>query len=156
MTVASLPLVNAIFNGLSTVLLLTGYVLIRQRRMRAHGMVMLGALVSSTLFLAGYLVHKWYYPDVRVATRFPHLPDAWRYFYWFVVLIPHLILAVVMLPFIAAGLWHAYRRQFQKHRRVNRITIWMWLYVSITGVLIYVLLYHLFPAIEAARASAAA
>jgi uncharacterized membrane protein YozB (DUF420 family) len=145
MTAESLPAINATLNGCSAILLTVGYVLIRRRQMRAHGMVMLAATISSALFLAGYLVHKFYYPDIRLSTRFPNLSNAWRYTYWFAILIPHLVLAVVMLPFIALGLWHAAHRQFDRHKRVNRITIWMWLYVSVTGVIIYFLLYHVFP-----------
>lgn len=145
--IESLPAINATFNGISFLLLCTGFVLIKQGKWRAHGMTMAAALVSSSLFLVGYLVHKVYYPDIRISTRFPNLGAGWKYTYWFVILIPHLILAVVMLPFIAKGLWHAYRREWVKHRNTNRYTIWIWLYVSLTGVLIYYLLYHLFPAL---------
>ena len=152
MNAQTLPAINATLNGISTILLITGFILVRRRMPRAHGMVMLGAVISSTFFLAGYLTHKFYYPDVQIATRFPNLSNGWRYTYWFAILIPHLILAVVMLPFIYLGLYRAYRRQWAKHRRVNRITIWMWLYVSVTGVLIYYLLYHLFPALNARAA----
>ena len=149
MTAETLPAVNAFFNGLSTLLLVTGFILITYDKWRAHGIVMLGAVVSSSLFLVGYLVHKWYFPDIRLSTRFPNLSDAWKYTYWFAILIPHLILAVAMLPFIGLGLWHAYQRNWVAHRRINRFTIWIWLYVSVTGVLIYWLLYHLFPTLNA-------
>jgi putative membrane protein len=143
--IEQLPALNATLNGLSFLLLCTGFVLIRQGKWRAHGFTMVAALLSSALFLVGYLVHKVYYPDIRISTRFPNLSTAWKYTYWFVILIPHLILAIVMLPFIAKGVWHAYKREWAKHRAVNRFTIWIWLYVSLTGVLIYYLLYHLFP-----------
>lgn len=146
--IESLPAINATFNGISFILLCVGFVLIKQNKWRAHGLLMSAALVSSTLFLVGYLVHKAFYPDIRITTRFPNLSVAWRYTYWFAILIPHLILAVVMLPFIIKGLYHAYRREWAKHRAVNRFTIWIWLYVSLTGVLIYYLLYHLFPAMN--------
>ena len=144
-----LPAINATLNGITTILLLTGFVLIKQKKMRAHGMVMLSATVCSALFLAGYLLHKVFHHDFTVKDRFPNLPDAWRIFYLYIVLFPHLILAVVMLPFIGAGLWFAYKRRFDLHKRVNRFTIWIWLYVSVTGVLIYYLLYHLFPDLNA-------
>ena len=145
MTIDQLPAINATLNGITTVLLVTGFVLIRQGKWRAHGYVMATAVACSTLFLAGYLLHKVYHPDIRLAQRFPNLGNGWRYTYWFAILIPHLILAIVMLPFIAKGLWHAYRREWAQHRATNRLTIWIWLYVSVTGVLIYYLLYHLFP-----------
>ena len=149
MTAETLPAINATLNGITTILLVVGYVLIRRRRMRAHGLVMLSAVVCSAVFLAGYLTHKFYYPDVRIASRFPNLSDAWRYTYWFAILIPHLILAVAMLPFIGAGLWFAYTKQFARHRRIQRVTLPIWLYVSVTGVLIYWLLYHHFPSLNA-------
>jgi uncharacterized membrane protein YozB (DUF420 family) len=137
MTAETLPAINATLNGLSTILLITGFVLISYDKWRAHGYVMLAAVVSSALFLVGYLAHKAMYPNFSIVDRFPNLSVSWRYAYWFVILIPHLILAVAMLPFIGLGLWHAYKR------------IWIWLYVSVTGVLIYWLLYHLFPALNA-------
>lgn len=146
--IENLPAINATLNGLSFLLLCAGFVLIRRNQWKAHGIVMVCALVSSAVFLCGYLLHKVYYPDIRISTRFPNLSDAWKYTYWFAILIPHLILAVVMLPFIGLGVWHAYQRQWLKHKRVNRFTIWIWLYVSLTGVLIYYLLYHLFPALN--------
>lgn len=143
-----LPAINATLNGLSFILLCVGFVLIKQRKWKEHGIVMSAALISSALFLVGYLVHKVYYPDIRISTRFPNLGPGWKYTYLFAILIPHLILAIVMLPFIAKGVWHAYKREWAKHRAVNRYTIWIWLYVSLTGVLIYYLLYHLFPALN--------
>lgn len=145
----SLPAINASLNGLTTILLIVGFVFIKQGKWRAHGITMLSATVSSALFLAGYLLHKVFHHDLQIATRFPNLSDAWRYTYWFAILIPHLILAVVMLPFIGAGLWFAYTKQFARHRRIQRFTLPIWLYVSVTGVLIYWLLYHHFPALNA-------
>jgi len=145
-----LPTLNAILNGLATVLLVVGYVLIRQKKYAAHGVVMCSAFAVSSVFLFFYLLHKFYYPDIRLRERFPNLPDWMAYIYWFVILIPHLILAVVMLPMIAKGFWHAYKRDWARHRAINRYTIWVWLYVSATGVLIYWLLYHYFPAVSAA------
>ena len=155
MTTADLPALNATLNGISTLLLLSGFVLVKRKQWRAHGIVMLAATTSSTLFLVGYLVHKFFHQDMQIATRFPNLSNGWRYFYWFVILIPHLVLAVAMLPFIYLGLYHAARRQFDRHKRVNRVTIWMWLYVSVTGVVIYYLLYHLFPRLNAEAATVA-
>ena len=144
-----LPAINATLNGISFLLLVTGFILIKQKKWKAHGITMIAAVISSSLFLVGYLVHKFFHYNIRLSTRFPNLSDAWKYTYGFVILIPHLILEVVMLPFIYLGLYRAYKRDWLRHKAVNRFTIWIWLYVSLTGVLIYYLLYHLFPALNA-------
>jgi uncharacterized membrane protein YozB (DUF420 family) len=144
-----LPTINATLNSLATILLCAGFILIKQKQYRAHGIVMTSAFVTSAVFLVFYLLHKFYRPNFEVRARFPNLADAWVYFYWFVVLIPHLILAVAMLPFIGMAFWHAYNRAWEKHKRITRWLVWVWLYVSVTGVLIYALLYHLFPALNA-------
>jgi len=149
-SIETLPTVNAVLNSLATVLLVAGYVQIRRGNRRAHGYTMLAAFVVSSLFLCFYLLHKYYHRDLRLAERFPDLPAWMAYVYWFAILIPHLILAMAMLPLIGLALWHAYRRQWRRHTRVTRKLIWIWLYVSVTGVLIYGLLYHLFPAVNAA------
>jgi putative membrane protein len=144
---STLPTLNAALNGLATLLLIVGYVLIKQKKYKAHGIVMSSAFFTSAVFLVFYLLHKYYYPDIRLRERFPDLPSWMAYVYWFVILIPHLILAVAMLPMIFLGFLHAFNRQWDKHRAINRYTIWIWLYVSATGVLIYWLLYHYFPAV---------
>lgn len=140
-----LPAINAALNGITTILLIVGFVLIKRGKWKAHGIVMLSATFVSALFLLGYLVHKAFHHEMRVAVRFPHLSVAWQNVYLYLILFPHLILAIVMLPFIGKGLWHASRREWRRHRLTNRWTIWIWLYVSVSGVLIYYLLYHLFP-----------
>jgi uncharacterized membrane protein YozB (DUF420 family) len=144
-----LPRINATLNGISTLLLVAGFLLIRKKQHRAHAAVMVTALIVSAAFLVGYLVHKFYYPDIRLRERFPNLPEAWAIFYWFVVLIPHLVLAIAMLPMIFMAVWHAARQDFVRHKWWTRFTIWIWLYVSVTGVLIYALLYHVFPRLSA-------
>jgi putative membrane protein len=148
MTAETLPAINATLNSIATILLVVGLVLIRRKNHRAHGYTMATALCVSAAFLVCYLAHKAMFGDRAINRFYPDIPQAWKYVYWFVILIPHLILAVGMLPFIAKGLWHAYKRQWDKHRAVNRVTIWVWLYVSITGVVIYWLLYHHFPALQ--------
>lgn len=148
MTAETLPKINAILNGISFMLLVSGYILIKQKKMRAHGIVMLTALATSSLFLIGYVTHKAMFGDRRLSEHFPNLPDGWKYFYYFVILIPHLILAIVMLPFIFRGVWFAYRRDWPRHRANNRFTIWVWMYVSVTGVIVYWLLYQYFPALN--------
>src|SRR4051812_31734268 len=97
--VDTLPAINAAFNGLSTLLLITGFVLIRRGKWRAHGITMLAATVSSALFLIGYVAHKAILHGVDIKmSRFPNLSHAWKYTYWFAILIPHLVLAMAMLP----------------------------------------------------------
>lgn len=144
MTAETLPLLNAILNGISTVLLITGYVMVLQRRYRAHASMMIAAFVTSSLFLIGYIAHKIMYenksPDLEAGPL--------AYFYWFVILLPHVVLAMVMVPMIVTTLLRAYWRQWDKHRRIARPTFWIWLYVSVTGVIIYWMLYHLFPGMQ--------
>ena len=148
MTAETLPKINAILNGISFILLVTGFILIKQKKMRAHGIVMLTALGTSSLFLIGYLAHKSMFGDRAINEYYPNIPDAWKYIYWFAILLPHLVLAIVMLPFIIRGVWFAYRRDWVRHRANNRYTIWMWLYVSVTGVIVYILLYQYFPVLN--------
>jgi uncharacterized membrane protein YozB (DUF420 family) len=148
-TAETLPALNSLLNALATVLLIGGYIAVRRGKWAAHGWIMGSAFLVSAVFLVFYLIHKFYYPNITM-DRFPTLGSGWKYFYWFIVLIPHLVLAIVMLPMIALALWSAYERQWARHRRIAKVTIWVWLYVSVTGVLIYWLLYHLFPAIGGA------
>ena len=141
---ATLALLNAILNGTSAVLLVSAYVLIKRRRIIPHVYLMLSALVTSAVFLVFYLTSYYKYGDKTSGLE----PGLLRTVY-FVILIPHVILAVGMLPMIGMTIWRAYRRQWDRHRRLARPTFWIWLYVSVTGVVIYWMLYHLFPAVAA-------
>ncbi len=143
MSAHDLPLLNAILNGTSTILLVVGYVLIKRRRYAAHAWTMGAAFVVSTLFLIGYLTHKYTSGD-RTSGLDPGLLRT----VYLAILIPHVILAMVMVPMIVMVLLRAWRRQWEKHRRLARPTFWIWLYVSVTGVIIYWMLYHLFPSIK--------
>jgi putative membrane protein len=134
--VSDLPAVNATLNSISAVLLATGYVLIRQRRWRAHMRVMIAALVSSTLFLTCYLVYH-----AHVGSK--HFPGtgAARTIY-LTILLTHTVLAATV-PFFAGFLvWNAWRRRFDRHRRIARWGLPIWLYVSVTGVVVYWMLYR--------------
>jgi uncharacterized membrane protein YozB (DUF420 family) len=148
MTAQTLPFINAILNSIATVLLVTGFILIRKKNHRGHGWVMATALLVSTAFLVCYLAHKQMYGNRSLERFYPDIPGFWKHLYLWVILTPHLLLAIGMLPFILAGLAAAYKRQWAKHRAVNRVIIWVWLYVSITGVIIYYLLYHHFPLLQ--------
>ena len=134
-----LPALNAILNSLSTVLLLSGWILIRKGKWRQHGYCMTGALVSSALFLSSYL---YYHLVIKAQTIFPGPPLA-RTIY-LTILISHIVLAVGMVPFILKLVYHACRRQWDRHRRTARYTLPVWLYVSVTGVVVYVLLYQIY------------
>src|SRR5215212_8223689 len=125
--VKDLPALNASLNALSAVLLITGYILIRRRKLIAHRNVMIAALVSSTLFLTSYLI---YHAQVG-SKHFPGTGTA-RTVY-FAILITHTILAAAV-PFLAGvTVWRAYRQRYAQHRRIARWTLPIWLYVSVTG-----------------------
>ena len=136
-TIQQLPAVNASLNALSTLLLITGYLLIRARRFKAHRNVMVAALVSSTLFLSSYLV---YHAHVG-SKHFPGTGTA-RTVY-LSILLTHTVLAATV-PFFAGFLvWNAWRRRFDRHRRIARWGLPIWLYVSVTGVVVYWMLYRM-------------
>jgi len=126
------PPINATLNGLSTVLLIVGFLLIKAGRRKAHQAVMTGALVSSALFLACYLTYHY----GAGHTEFPKEYPVARKIY-FAILLPHILLAVVNLPFIILLVIAAARGNFAKHKRLARFTFPSWLFVSITGVVIY-------------------
>ncbi|HVT14761.1 MAG TPA: DUF420 domain-containing protein [Thermoanaerobaculia bacterium] len=132
-----LPTLNALLNGLAAVLLATGFVLIRRRRWRAHRNVMVAALVCSTLFLTSYLIYH-----SRVGSvRFPGSGAA-RTVY-LTVLVSHTILAATV-PFLAGvTVFRAWRRRFDRHKRLARWALPIWLYVSVTGVVVYWMLYRM-------------
>lgn len=135
MSVTDLPTVNATLNGIAAVLLVIGWVLIRRGRVRAHRAVMFSALACSVLFLASYLVYHYQVGSVRFQGT-----GAVRTLY-FGVLLTHTVLAA-LVPFLAAiTLVRALRRHFPRHRAIARWTLPIWLYVSVTGVVVYVMLY---------------
>lgn len=134
-----LPTLNAMLNATSGILLTVGYLFIRRRNVQAHRACMIAALTSSSLFLISYL----YYHYHAGATRFAGAGAA-RLIY-FAILTTHTILAVVIVPFVIVTVTRALRGQFDRHRRVARWTLPMWLYVSVTGVIVYLMLYHWFP-----------
>ena len=137
MSLRDLPTLNAALNATSAVLLLAGYVLIRAGRRDAHRAVMLLALLSSTLFLACYLYYHFHVGSVRFAHG-----GALRRIY-LGILLTHTVLAVAILPLVAVTLQRALRGRFDAHRRIARVTLPLWAYVSVTGVVIYWMLYRL-------------
>ncbi len=149
MTVHDLPAVNAVLNGTSSVLLFTAYIFIKLKKVTAHAYLIISALVTSTAFLACYLTYHYFVGATYVDQRFPLVPHALRTTYK-LILFPHLTLAIVMLPLIARSLYLAYHRRWEKHRKISPWSFWIWLYVSVTGVIIYWMLYHLFPGMQQA------
>jgi uncharacterized membrane protein YozB (DUF420 family) len=137
LTVTDLPALNACLNATSAVLLATGYVLIRRGRRDAHKRVMLAALVSSALFLTSYLVYHAQVGSVRFRGQGPVRTA------YFTILLTHTVLAVVIVPLVAMTLVPALRGRFDRHRRLARLTLPLWAYVSVTGVVIYWMLYRL-------------
>ena len=134
-----LPALNAVLNFTSAVLLLAGWVFIKRGAWRAHGFTMIGALVSSATFLSSYL---YYHLVIKAQTVFAG-PPVVRTIY-LSILITHIILAIGMVPFILKLVYHAARRQWDRHRRTARYTLPVWSYVSITGVVVYVMLYQIY------------
>jgi uncharacterized membrane protein YozB (DUF420 family) len=136
-TVRDLPALNASLNAISAILLLIGYVLIRAGRRQAHERMMLAALTSSALFLASYVVYHLQVGSVRFTGQGPL-----RAVYFF-ILITHIILAVAIVPLVLVTVIRAFRERFDTHRRIARVTLPLWGYVSVTGVVIYWMLYRL-------------
>ena len=131
------PLLNALLNGTSAVLISSGFVAIRYRRVTVHKACMLAACATSVLFLVSYLL---YHHQVG-STAFTGQGTI-RVVY-FAVLISHTVLAVVIVPLVIMTLYRAWREQWSRHRRLARWTFPLWLYVSVTGVVIYLMLYQL-------------
>lgn len=143
MNVAYFPVINATLNGASAVLLLLAYGLIKAKRYAAHATTMIGALITSAAFLACYLTY--HTMRVRQGITVTHFPaGALRPFY-LLLLGSHTILAVVILPLIFLTVWWASRRNWRMHRLISVWTFPLWLYVSVTGVIVYWMLYHVAP-----------
>jgi len=137
MDVRDLPHLNAFLNACSSVLLLAGYYFIRRKRVRLHRAFMLGALVSSVCFLGSYLTYHFQVGSVRFAGE-----GIIRGIY-FTILISHTLLATAIPILVGITLFRALRHRFDRHRAIARWTLPLWLYVSVTGVLIYVMLYRM-------------
>ncbi len=145
MSPADLPAVNAGLNALSAVFLTTGYYYIRRGNRVAHRNCMVAAFAASTLFLACYLTYHGYlaYYLHQGPTVFKE-PAGFRPIY-LAILLTHTVLAVVVVPLVLVTLWRAWKQRFDLHKRIARWTWPLWMYVSATGVLIYLLLYQVFP-----------
>ncbi len=141
MTLSSIPFpeVNACLNGSATLLLTAGFILIKQKRVAAHRAVMLTTFAVSVIFLISYLAGKF----VNGLTMFDGT-GVWRMVY-FAILITHTILAVVIVPLILRTLWLALKGDIVRHRQWAKWTFPLWYYVSVTGVVVYFMLFRWFP-----------
>ncbi|HXW93601.1 MAG TPA: DUF420 domain-containing protein [Terriglobales bacterium] len=135
---AVFPGLDASLNGTSAVLLLVGRGLIKRGRMAAHRVVMITALLSSSLFLTSYLYYHWHVGSVHFQGQ------GWLRPLYYTILTSHTILAGVIVPMIIITLSRALRERFDRHRAIARWTYPLWLYVSVTGVVVYLMLYRLF------------
>jgi uncharacterized membrane protein YozB (DUF420 family) len=134
------PVIDATLNGTSAVLLVSAYVMIRRRRIAVHRALMLTAVATSTLFLICYLYYHWHVGSIHFQGR------GWSRPLYFTILISHTTLAAAIVPLVIITLSRALRERFDRHRAIARWTFPLWLYVSVTGVVIYAMLYHIYRA----------
>ncbi|MGZ4962106.1 MAG: DUF420 domain-containing protein [Limisphaerales bacterium] len=140
MTVHDLPAVNATLNGLSAVFLTIGYIKIKQKKIESHRNAMIAAFSTSVLFLISYLT---YHALVHTVTHFEK-PEWFRPIY-LTILLTHTVLAVVIVPMVIISLRRGLRRQDELHRKISKWTWPLWMYVSVTGVVVYLILYQIYP-----------
>lgn len=138
MTVQDLPTLNATLNSIAAVLLMSGFIAIKKGNKELHKKLMVSALLVSAAFLTSYLIYHYHVPS----KKFPDL--GWIKTVYLVILIPHIILAAVMVPMILKTFWHAFRGEWEKHKKIAKITFPIWMYVSVTGVIVYLMLYRWF------------
>jgi uncharacterized membrane protein YozB (DUF420 family) len=135
-SIGDLPTLNAVLNGTSAVLLAFGYLFIRRKKVNLHKACMVSAFVVSTLFLVSYLIYHYH------AGSKPFPGEGWTRPLYFAILISHVILATVTLPLSLVTLARGLRGRFEKHRSIARWALPIWLYVSVTGVAVYLMLYR--------------
>ncbi len=135
-SILDLPTLNATLNGTSAVLLTLGYFFIRRKKVDLHKACMASAFVTSTLFLVSYLIYHYHAGSKSFSG------EGWTRPVYFTILISHIILATVTLPLAIVTLVRALRGRFEKHRRIARWALPLWLYVSVTGVVVYLMLYY--------------
>jgi len=140
MTAATiLPHVNAVLNTLSTILLLIGFAFIRSGNREKHRKFMIAAIIVSAVFLASYLVYHF------MAPIFVFPGTGWTVPAYYTLLISHVILATIVTPMVMITAWRGLKGSFDRHKLLARWTLPIWLYVTVTGVAIYAILYHVYP-----------
>lgn len=139
MSTSDLPHLNAALNSTSTVLIVLGFFYIRRKKIAAHRACMIGATVVSAIFLVSYLVYHYSVGH----TRFPETGIVKTVY--LTILFSHIALAIAVPVLVAVTIYRALRRDFERHRKIARWTLPIWLYVSVTGVVVYFMLYHLYP-----------
>lgn len=137
MDVGDLPMVNACLNGSAAAALCAGYVAIRRGRVELHRALMVLALVLSALFLSGYVTYHWHHGSTRFGG------EGWIRPVYFTILLTHTVLAVAVVPLVGMTLWRALADRREEHRAMARWTLPIWFYVSVTGVVIYLILYRM-------------
>ena len=143
MNVQDLPVVNASLNASATVFIIAGLVAIKANMKRLHRALMAGALAVSAAFLTCYLI---YHFNVVAVTKFTH--PGWPKTVYYFILLTHIPLAILVLPLLGLTVWPAIQGRFEAHKRWAKITAPVWLYVSITGVLVYLMLYVWYPPVS--------
>jgi len=133
----ALPTLNAILNSLAGLLLVLGFVFIKQKKIAQHKACMLAAFGVSTVFLASYLIHHWQVGSVPFKG-----PAALRPVY-FAILIPHVLLAITVVPLALTTISRGLKMNVQKHKQLARVTLPIWLFVSVSGVVVYLMLYQM-------------
>jgi putative membrane protein len=141
MSISDLPLLNASLNALSTVFIIAGISFIKSEMKQAHILSMIAALITSTLFLTSYVIY--HAAKDGVVTRFTE--QGWPKTLYMTILWTHIPLAVLTVPLVLMTIIPAFQARYDKHRRIARWTFPIWLYVSVTGVLVYLMLYVWFP-----------
>jgi uncharacterized membrane protein YozB (DUF420 family) len=136
--------INALLNSTSTVLLIAGFIAVRGKKVPAHRFCMVGAFIASSVFLVGYLTRF----ALTGSHAFPQL--GWVRTAYLLILFSHMILAVATVPLVLRTLFLAYKKRFDAHRKIAKITYPIWLYVSFTGVIVYLMLYQVAPRMVAA------
>jgi uncharacterized membrane protein YozB (DUF420 family) len=139
--ISYLPHLNAFLNATCALLLFSGYSFIRAGRVAAHRTCQMAAVIVSVIFLASYLTYHYQHGATRFAGEGLARPI------YFTILISHTILAIVIVPLVGITLYRALKADFVRHRKIARLTLPLWLYVSITGVIVYLMLYQIYPSV---------
>jgi putative membrane protein len=145
MTMHDLPAVNATLNGLSAIFLLIGYVNLKRKQIELHRNCMIGAFCTSVLFLICYITYHTYMGVILHQGPTVFRDPPWFRKYYLALLLSHTILAVIIVPMVIVSLKRGLKRKDELHKKIAKWTWPIWMYVSVTGVLVYLILYQIFP-----------